>query len=341
MTDANVPVLSHRLGPNDWATKAREFASSNEKAVLVFVVRHYGSTPRDQGSWILVRPDMTYGTLGGGEVERVVEAAARDMLAGRRIWKRAYEKFMLGPDMGQCCGGGMEVVFEPISSSSLDWLDQAQQSLENQAGGFVIISWKHPEQVPSVHSTLAPENMETAGGVHVQSLVDQRPQIVIYGAGHVARAFAAIAAQLPVRLSLVDDRPAELDQVPLAPNVSTVFMEYPVSHAETLDDRTSAVLVMTYSHALDYRLCLALLKKPELKYIGLIGSNSKGARFRRRFEMDDGLSTEEISRLVSPIGQGPVSGKEPGLIALASLNEILAVLNGAALDQQIYNKETS
>jgi xanthine/CO dehydrogenase XdhC/CoxF family maturation factor len=43
---------------------------------------------------------------------------------------------------------------------------------------------------------------------------------------------------------------------------------------------------------------------------------------------------DQIVRLVSPIGQGNVRGKEPGLIALASLNEIMAVLEGTvSVDQ--------
>ena len=58
---------------------------------------------------------------------------------------------------------------------------------------------------------------------------------------------------------------------------------------------------------------------------------SKGARFRRRFELDDGLSAAQIARLVSPIGQGSVRGKEPGLIALATLNEIMSVLEETVL----------
>ena len=66
----------------------------------------------------------------------------------------------------------------------------------------------------------------------------------------------------------------------------------------------------------------------KLNYVGLIGSKSKGARFRRRFGLDDGLSAAQIARLVSPIGQGSVRGKEPGLIALATLNEVMAVLEG-------------
>lgn len=333
--------LSHRLGPNDWVANAHEIASSATKAVLVFVVRHYGSTPRDKGSWMIIQPNLSLGTLGGGEVERVVEAAARDMLAGRRSWVRVYEKFLLGPDMGQCCGGGMEVVFEPVDQSALVWLDQAQASIDQNEPGFVVISWRHPDQAPRVNQAALANNMDAADGVHIQSLHDERPSVVIYGAGHVGRAFAAIAAQLPIRLTVVDDRPVELEQVPEAANISTVFMEYPLSHASSLDDATSAVLVMTYSHALDYRLCLTLLKNQGLGYVGLIGSKSKGARFRRRFEMDDGLTANEISRLVSPIGANSVHGKEPGLIALTSLNEIMSVVNGSVSENQLQSSETN
>lgn len=334
-------ILSHRLEPNDWVAKAHAVAETRAKAVLVFVVRHYGSTPRDKGSWMVIQADVSLGTLGGGEVERVVEAAAHDMLAGRRPWTRVYEKFLLGPDMGQCCGGGMEVVFEPVDQTSLVWLDQAKTCLHLNEPGFVVISWRHPEQAPRVNAAPLSDNMDPADGVHIQSLIDARPSVVIYGAGHVARAFAAIAAHLPIRLTIVDDRASELEKVPPAANIETVFMEDPLSHAVSLDGATSAVLVMSYSHALDYRLCLTLLKNDDLDYVGLIGSKSKGARFRRRFELDDGLTSSEIGRLVSPIGHRTFRGKEPGLIALASLNEIMMVVDGAISEEQLQTSETS
>ncbi len=323
MADPFPTVPSHSLGPLDWVSQAHHVAVSQAKGVLVFVVRNYGSTPRDKGCWMLIRPDRSAGTLGGGEVERVVEAAARDMLAGRRPWQRVYEKFLLGPDMGQCCGGGMEVVFEPVDPHSLSWLQQAEVCIGNRTAGFVVVAWNKPDQQPQVHGGRLPDNLNEADGVHIQALKDQRPSVVIYGSGHVARAFAGIAAQLPIRLTIVDDRQSELDRVPRVANVETVFMEYPLAHAASLAPSTDAVLVMTYSHALDYRLCLSLLKNQQLRYVGLIGSKSKGARFRRRFELDDGLTAQEITRLVSPIGAGGIAGKEPGMIALASLNELM------------------
>ena len=90
----------------------------------------------------------------------------------------------------------------------------------------------------------------------------------------------------------------------------------------------SAALVMTHSHELDYSLCRTLLANNGLISVGLIGSHSKAKRFRRRL-VSDGLPADTLNRLTSPIGQpGPV-GKEPGVIALAALAEVLNTLKGA------------
>ncbi len=329
MTAPLSAIPAHAFGPVDWVAEALGIAKSKARGVLVFVAKHYGSTPREKGCWMLVRSDVTLGTLGGGEVERVVEAAARDMLADRQPWKRIYEKYMLGPDMGQCCGGGMEVLFEPVDETSSDWLEAAQKSLAVGTPGFVVIACAKPDQKPHVHKASVPQNLDGAKGIHIQPLADDRPLLVVYGAGHVARALAGIAAHLPLRLTVVDSRQKELDLLSKSKNITPVLMEDPPAHAAALE--ANGALIMTHSHSLDYRLCLKLLKKKELGYVGLIGSKSKGNRFRQRFERDDGLTANEIARLTSPIGQAGVSGKEPGLIALAALNEVMAVIGGAAV----------
>ena len=82
MTSPTALYAAHALGPNDWVRAALDISKRREKGVMVFVVKHYGSTPRNKGSWIYVRPDQLLGTLGGGEVERVVE---RDVLIERVV----------------------------------------------------------------------------------------------------------------------------------------------------------------------------------------------------------------------------------------------------------------
>ena len=54
----------------------------------------------------------------------------------------------------------------------------------------------------------------------------------------------------------------------------------------------------------------------------LIGSKSKGARFRSRLARD-GLTPDAIRRLVCPIGVGGIAGKAPAIIAAATAAELL------------------
>ena len=81
-------------------------------------------------------------------------------------------------------------------------------------------------------------------------------------------------------------------------------------------------LVMTHDHALDYALCRAILVRGDFAWLGLIGSKSKGARFRSRLERD-GLTPEAIRRLVCPIGVEGVESKWPAAIAVGVAAQLL------------------
>jgi xanthine dehydrogenase accessory factor len=81
---------------------------------------------------------------------------------------------------------------------------------------------------------------------------------------------------------------------------------------------------MTHDHALDYSLCRAILQHGEFAWLGLIGSNSKGAKFRSRLARD-GVAPQMIARLVSPIGIGRIESKWPAAIAIAVAAQLLQV----------------
>ncbi|MEJ0007244.1 MAG: XdhC family protein [Steroidobacteraceae bacterium] len=67
-------------------------------------------------------------------------------------------------------------------------------------------------------------------------------------------------------------------------------------------------IVMTHDHSLDYDLCRAVLLRDDSSWLGLIGSQSKGARFRSRLRRD-GFRAQAIDRLVCPIGVTGVNSK--------------------------------
>src|SRR5699024_1729985 len=86
----------------------------------------------------------------------------------------------------------------------------------------------------------------------------------------------------------------------------------------------TAVLILTHDHGLDYRLTAAALIS-EARYVGLIGSRTKRARFLSRLEKD-GI---DPGRLTCPIGLPELKGKAPEVIAIATLAQLLMLRNEA------------
>jgi xanthine dehydrogenase accessory factor len=109
------------------------YLAAEPSAALVEVAAAKGSTPREAGAWMLVAPTRTFGTIGGGQLEFMAIDKARQMLGAatlppleakarghgtsglrtappaERIAKRATLDIPLGPEIGQCCGGRVEL----------------------------------------------------------------------------------------------------------------------------------------------------------------------------------------------------------------------------------------
>ena len=81
-------------------------------------------------------------------------------------------------------------------------------------------------------------------------------------------------------------------------------------------------LVLTHSHDLDLAISQAILQRGDFGFFGLIGSQTKRARFIRRFEQR-GIASETIARMTCPIGVPGIEGKEPEVIAVAVVAQLL------------------
>ena len=143
----------------------------------------------------------------------------------------------------------------------------------------------------------------------------RRLHLGLFGAGHVARALVLAAAPLPVEISWWDERPdAFPSHVP--ENVSCHQGRFELT--EELD----AILVMTHSHSLDFEIVDAALRSAHISFIGLIGSETKRARFLSRLKAK-GHSDEALLRLHCPIGTFGLSSKEPAIIAASVAVQLL------------------
>ena len=299
--------------------------------VLVMITEDAGSTPRDSGTWMLVSHGRTHGTLGGGQLEKIAEEEATRLLNSTVSKQRSTLRCLLGPDAQQCCGGAVNLAFELLNSNAIYWLREAKKSIEDNTQDAVLFPITDPIAMPMIIS--AEPKVATTSGIHLQSLGDQRPWLFLFGAGHVGCSVCAIASQLPIRVVVLDARSSRRALVPKANNVTVTDMDDPELCVKQIPGNASA-LVMTHSHELDYILCRALLERLDLRFIGLIGSRSKAARFRHRLQRE-GISPQLIKRLTSPIGEAGPCGKEPGIIALSALSEIMRTFKSGDAGIQI------
>jgi xanthine dehydrogenase accessory factor len=96
----------------DWIQKLAELRDAGRPVAVVTVVGVSGSTPREVGAKMLVTADAFFGTIGGGHLEQLATADARRCLAEAQA--RTF-RYPLGAKAGQCCGGVMDILVEPLN----------------------------------------------------------------------------------------------------------------------------------------------------------------------------------------------------------------------------------
>ena len=148
----------------------------------------------------------------------------------------------------------------------------------------------------------------------------------LYGAGHVGQAIARLLATLPVLVDWIDERE---ELFPFALHEGAPWPEHiRVVPVDEVWGEVSAAppgayyLVLTHSHDLDLRITEAILRRGDFGYLGLIGSKTKRARFVHRFEAM-GIPMQRIARMTCPIGIEGIAGKEPEIIALGVVAQLL------------------
>ena len=290
---------------NSWLGKVLSELEDEHDIVLATVTATKGSSPRNAGARMLITLKESWGTIGGGAVEFDIMARARKMLAnGDNGWERQHLTFALGPDMGQCCGGQMSILLEKFGNkqeSDLRALSAAvtcKTILSHPLGSGPPLSIEPISRVPAFSAPITPP----------------LTPLFIYGAGHVSRALLPRLDGLGFEIFLVDiddDRyPADLGDK--AQKLLAKAPEVIASHAPS----GAAHLVMTHSHSLDEAICLEVLTRGGFAFLGLIGSKSKRARFKKRL-LAAGVSESMLELLVCPIGIDEITGKSPAYVALS------------------------
>ena len=126
------PPLGLRITDLRESLNSMGFASlverlQREPAITLTVQRTRGSVPREAGTWMVVFAQGEWGTIGGGHLEFEAMAHARAMLGGDVDAPPVDKHFVLGPSLGQCCGGEVVVQLARVSAQDLPRLQQLHE----------------------------------------------------------------------------------------------------------------------------------------------------------------------------------------------------------------------
>ena len=291
---------------------------------IASVIGAHGSTPRHLGARMAVAEDgEQWGTIGGGKIEQLVVAAAREVAAGAAA--RVVRQHLVR-DLAMCCGGSMEIVLTPAAPSRAVLVQLAE------SGARVLVTPLDGDPLvvrPPRAGDPAPHRAKLVDGALVQR-IGAGERAIVFGLGHVARNLGPLLAQLGYVVIVCDD--GETGAIGDAPAwASRVIESFDLREVERELgglSREDHVLIVTRDHAIDQRLLEQLIVRDDLGYLGMIGSRGKVGRFRKRLEVKGLLDGEDgvarWARLRAPIGLD-VGAETPEEIAVAIAAELIAL----------------
>ncbi|WP_112312047.1 xanthine dehydrogenase accessory protein XdhC [Pseudogemmobacter bohemicus] len=300
----------------------RQAIAGHGPVVRVVIAGHQGSSPREDGASMLVWGSGQAGTIGGGALEFLAVGEARRMLA--RSETGSLTRHALGPGLGQCCGGVVDLVSEIWDLPRLEAITGSVIARPVVASAREAGAAAMPFVIRRALARARKGQAWQGGpllsaGWLAEPLADRPCPLWIWGAGHVGRALVSVFGPLPdFALTWIDTLRERFPET-LPSEVDALWAEDPaalVRHAPP----DAQHLIVTFSHALDLDLCHRLLLH-KTGGIGLIGSVTKGARFRSRL-VGLGHEAAEISRITSPIGDMNL-GKHPQAIAVGVAVQLL------------------
>jgi xanthine dehydrogenase accessory factor len=341
------------------ADTACDLLTRGKTFVLATIVSHLGSTPRTSGSKMIVTADgRGIGTIGGGLLEAGVMARAVELIP---LGQSAVMPFDLNYDtiasMDMICGGQAEVLLDCLRPGNAERavFEKWRQILtEGAPGCFLTIVMAEGEAVDRVIHCLITAGgniqgifpltdferekiMAAAATPGVKTLAFDGAFVVVepagrvcaahfFGAGHVARPTAHLAALVGFRVHVYDDRREYANRE-----------RFPDAHAihllETFDQAFAGpapgpddfVVILTRGHLHDQNV-LARALSTRAGYIGMIGSRKKRKTIYRNL-IDQGISQADIDRVHAPIGLA-IGAETPEEIAVSIVAELIAVRAG-------------
>ncbi|MEW9581343.1 XdhC family protein [Paraburkholderia sp. DGU8] len=295
------------------------------RALLVTVVKTWGSSPRPEGAMLAVRDDgLVVGSVSGG----CIEDDLIDRVRQKGIEQTHPEAVKYGITaeeahrFGLPCGGTIQLVLEPLTAQS--GIAELCKAVEN--GRLVA------REVDMTTGAVQLCDAQATDGVHFDgarllTIHGPRYRMLVIGAGQLSRYLCHIAVGLDYQVTVCDPREEYTEEwdIPGTKIVRTMPDDTVIDMK--LDERC-AVIALTHDPKLDDLALMEALKTPAF-YVGALGSRRNNQARRERLKEFD-LSDTELARLHGPVGIY-IGSRTPPEIAVSILAEVTAAKNGVSL----------
>lgn len=303
---------------NVWQHIQKSLAAGKSCA-LISVVETKGSTPREVGARIVLNDQGGFhGTIGGGNLENASIQKAQKLLT-ENTQQIHLQKHLLGPDMGQCCGGAVTVLIEVFTPNQLPEIEPFAKA--ELYGEFYILG-DITEHSVSRKITL---NSDPLGldSVNIlgETFAQKQTPIYLFGAGHVGKALMLHLASLPFDVTWVDSRKAEFPKAVPA-NFTMHCLNQPHKILAQAPDNAQ-IFILTHDHDVDFEIVSTALQMDRFAYVGMIGSKTKKARFISKFKKL-GMPQNIINQMTTPIGLTTIKSKKPQSVAISIIADLLS-----------------
>lgn len=343
------------------AQAACDLLEKGEPFVLATIVSHTGSIPRTPGSRMIVTADgRGIGTIGGGLLEAGVMSRAVELIPERESTILPFDlSYETVDTMDMICGGHAEVLLACVSPTKINravfdrWrrmqearekgclltvvigsgenVDSVSHCLVTAVGAFVgnfPLSDAEQEQVLSAAAAAtAVQSLFFDGGFVLVEPIRRVCTAHIFGAGHVARSTAAMAAMVGFRVSVADDRQeyANGERFPDTHKIR-VLKSFDDAFSGLSVGTADYVVILTRGHLHD-KTVLARALKTDAGYIGMIGSRRKRDTIYTAL-LKEGFSRADMDRVHSPVGLS-IGAETPEEIGVSIVAEMIRHRAGA------------
>jgi xanthine dehydrogenase accessory factor len=148
-----------------------------------------------------------------------------------------------------------------------------------------------------------------------------KKELIILGGGHIAKWLAKLGKFLDYQVTVVDNRPEYATADRFGDDTRVICCPYSNLNEHITFGNHTSVVVATHGHQYDL-VCLDIVLRYNLPYVGAVGSRRKQALVKERLA-SSGLSLEKILKLHLPAGLD-IGAETPAEIALSIAAELSA-----------------